>query len=64
MRLPSRWLSLALLVSLLPACHAPGSRGDEWIQLFDGESLDDWTVKIRGQEAGVELELLAGAVRR
>ena len=54
MRLHSRWLSLALLVSLLPACHAPGSRGDEWIQLFDGESLDDWTVKIRGQEAGVD----------
>lgn len=52
MRLPSRWLSLALLAALVPACHAPGSKGDDWIQLFDGESLDDWTVKIRGHAAG------------
>lgn len=54
MRLPSRWFSLALLLPFVSSCHAPGAASDEWIQLFDGESLDDWTVKIRGQEVGVD----------
>lgn len=26
---------------------------DQWIQLFNGKDLSDWTVKIRGHEAGV-----------
>lgn len=52
MRLPSRACSALAIVGLLAGCHAPGSTQDDWIQLFDGESLDDWTVKIRGFEAG------------
>ena len=36
------------LLSLLAAC---GAVADDWIPLFDGESLDGWTAKIRGYPA-------------
>ena len=26
---------------------------EEWLQLFNGEDLDDWLIKFRGEEAGV-----------
>ncbi len=34
------------------SCHAPNATTDDWIQLFDGKSLKDWTPKIRGHECG------------
>jgi hypothetical protein len=40
--------TLALLPLL--ACHS--ALGEEWVSLFDGESLDGWTPKIRGYPAG------------
>ena len=42
-------VALGLLVM---ACTANAGDG-EWVPLFDGESLDGWTPKIRGYEAGV-----------
>lgn len=40
----------------MAAClHLPASateKKSEWIQLFNGKDLSDWTVKIRGQEVG------------
>jgi hypothetical protein len=42
---------IAFLLLILPACYAQA--GDEqWIELFNGENLDDWIVKIRGYPAG------------
>ena len=38
-----------LFVSL--SLHATNEKG-KWIQLFNGKDLSDWTVKIRGHEAG------------
>jgi hypothetical protein len=38
-----------LFVSL--SLHATDEKG-KWIQLFNGKDLSDWTVKIRGHEAG------------
>lgn len=43
-----RWLLCAGVVAGLPAPAA----GQEWQDLFDGASLDGWTVKIRGHAAG------------
>ena len=42
-----RWLSG--LLTLL--AYSP-TQADDWISLFDGESLDGWTAKIRGYPAG------------
>ena len=41
--------SLLLLVSFGHAAKKDG----EWIQLFNGKDLSDWTIKIRGHEAGI-----------
>lgn len=46
---------LFLLGALLPAAIAVGQAADsdeDWIDLFNGQDLDGWTVKIRGYEAG------------
>jgi hypothetical protein len=44
---------LALLLALSAACTGPIDRsGDGWIQLFNGQNLDGWRVKIRGYELG------------
>ena len=40
------------LVALLPLLACSPVPGEEWISLFDGESLDGWTPKIRGFPAG------------
>lgn len=40
---------LCVLLPLLAACDA---YADDWIELFDGETLDGWTPKIRGYPAG------------
>ena len=29
------------------------SEGGQWIQLFNGKDLNDWTIKFRGEKAGV-----------
>ena len=39
-----------LFVSL--SLHATNEKG-KWIQLFNGKDLSDWTVKIRGHDAGI-----------
>ncbi|HEX9723974.1 MAG TPA: family 16 glycoside hydrolase, partial [Vicinamibacteria bacterium] len=46
-------LHVALLLVASPVAHAAGPDEREWIQLFDGKSLDGWTPKITGYEAGV-----------
>ncbi len=43
---------LASLLLLFSFGHAAKKDG-EWIQLFNGKDLSDWTVKIRGHEAGI-----------
>ncbi len=43
---------LILLLSLLSTAACAQSDGETWIELFNGEDLDDWTVKIRGYPAG------------
>ena len=50
-----RWYVLAaLLAAALAFAPTAGADNDgEWIPLFNGEDLDDWTPKIRGHEAGV-----------
>ena len=52
--------ALLLTLVLVPAAAAagddaktPGPADKEWIQLFDGKSLDGWVPKITGYEAGV-----------
>ena len=42
----------ALLFSIFSSTNAADDSGD-WIQLFNGKDLSDWTIKIRGHEAGV-----------
>lgn len=46
--------SFLMLVPLLVACQSGGesAQQQEWQSLFDGESLDGWTVKINGHELG------------
>jgi len=46
-------LHVALLLLASPVAHAAGPDEREWLQLFDGKSLDAWTPKIAGYEAGV-----------
>lgn len=42
------------LVLLLATCNQPKSNPDsEWINLFNGKDLNDWTVKIHHHDAGV-----------
>ena len=43
---------MAALIPLPLAPAAPDSKTDEWVQLFNGKSLDGWTPKITGYEAG------------
>jgi hypothetical protein len=55
LRLPSKSTTLILAGAVLAgafSCHAPSNHQDEWFALFDGESLKDWTPKIRGHECG------------
>ena len=46
---------LVAAVALAAPAHASAADTDNrpWVQLFDGKSLDGWTPKIRGFEAGV-----------
>lgn len=46
-------LHVALLLVASPVAHAAGPDEREWLQLFDGKTLDGWTPKIAGYEAGV-----------
>ena len=47
-------LQFALLLFASTLAHAGGGPDDrEWIQLVDGKTLDGWTPKIAGYEAGV-----------
>lgn len=39
-------------ILLLPLLAIGSAHADDWITLFDGESLDGWTPKIRGYPAG------------
>ena len=42
----------AILLYFFSLGHA-AKKESEWIQLFNGKDLSDWTIKIRGHEAGV-----------
>lgn len=44
---------LYLTMSLLFSTAAQSQNSDEWIQLFNGENLDNWKIKFTGQELGV-----------
>ncbi|RRB04172.1 3-keto-disaccharide hydrolase [Larkinella rosea] len=44
MRLVSYFISLLLFTGLRPGCSQP--KAEEWIQLFNGKDLKDWSVKI------------------
>ena len=48
-----KWILLPLLVAMLTGCNSPdkGTAADEqWLQLFNGENLDGWDIKIAGYE--------------
>lgn len=47
----THWLRVALVVSLVGVGACAG-RSDPWTPLFDGRSLEGWTVKIRGSDVG------------
>ena len=49
-----------LLIALFSGCSSNSSKekkveksASEWIQLFNGEDLDDWIIKFKGEELGV-----------
>ena len=44
-------LLMAFAGTYLPTTAA--EKNNEWIQLFNGKDLSNWTVKIRGHEAGI-----------
>lgn len=52
------WLTLLVASVMLTACAetpegtSPGADLEEWISLFDGQSLDGWSPKIRGEAFG------------
>lgn len=51
---PKRWLGLALALSLVfvaASGSAPPRRG-EWVSLFNGKDLSDWTPKFKGYNLG------------
>jgi hypothetical protein len=48
-----KWILLILLVGALTGCKSAdkGTAADEqWIQLFNGENLDGWDIKIAGYQ--------------
>ena len=48
-----KWILLLLLASMLTGCNCPGKMNaddEQWIQLFNGENLDGWDIKIAGYE--------------
>src|SRR5262249_32949677 len=46
------WLPMALLALCVPAASGQEKSKSDWVSLFNGRNLDDWTVKIKGYEAG------------
>ncbi len=50
--LSSRVLRLAAVAAtfVFAACQTSGNRNSEWVDLFNGENLDGWDIKIRGYE--------------
>lgn len=46
-------MGTARLIAALLVCAGCAHAGDEqWVELFNGEDLDDWIVKVRGYPAG------------
>ncbi|MCF8346906.1 MAG: DUF1080 domain-containing protein [Bacteroidales bacterium] len=48
-----KWTLLLLFAAMLTACNSPGKTNaddEQWIQLFNGENLDGWDIKINGYE--------------
>jgi hypothetical protein len=47
-------LCSVLLILILLCCQTPGNKNlsDEWIQLFNGKDINDWTAKISGYPVG------------
>lgn len=53
-RLPAHLVFILCLVGFAHMSFgSPESAGDDWISLFNGENLDDWVIKFRGHEVGV-----------
>jgi hypothetical protein len=58
--MPVRFALLVCLLVLPGGCASDGDRAKEaedpgeedWFDLFDGETLDDWTAKLKGHEVG------------
>ncbi len=44
---------VAVLGASLATAQVQAPESDAWISLFNGEDLDDWTIKFRGEEVGV-----------
>ncbi len=48
-----KWILFFLCVSLLTGCNTPATTSaddQQWIQLFNGENLEGWDIKIAGYE--------------
>jgi len=48
-----KWILLILLVGVLTGCKSAGkgtAADEQWIQLFNGENLDGWDIKIAGYQ--------------
>ncbi len=43
---------LALVIFFISIGFKSLSNGDEWEYIFNGNNLDDWTVKIKGYPSG------------
>ena len=57
MRAPASVVGIALALALTVAGAAPQRDRDrrDWVQLFNGRSLDDWLIKFRGSDLGTNL---------
>lgn len=50
---PLHWIAPLILILLFSAFLLPKKEAPEWIELFNGKDLADWTPKIRTHELGV-----------
>ena len=50
---PLQWIASLILILLFSAFLLPKKEAPEWIELFNGKDLADWTPKIRTHELGV-----------
>jgi hypothetical protein len=58
----TRWSCLALLTIALIGASTSSSRAEEWVSLFDGQSLSGWTMVELGDKASSNWEVKDGAI--